>query len=115
MLWFQDKTCAVCLSLLALCSALLAPASVLKQKASRGEWSVLCRGKAPSPSSQSGHFKEQAGHCEVCALPALGAPPARIEWPVRVAAALEHEAVAAAAMGPGGPQGWHIRGPPSAS
>jgi len=98
---------------LALCSALLAPASVLKQKASRGEWSVLCSGKAPSPSSQSGHFNEQAGHCELCALPALAAPPSRIEWPVNLADALEHVAVAAAAMGSGGPQDRHIRGPPA--
>jgi hypothetical protein len=88
---------------------------VLKQKASRGEWSVLCSGNAPSPSSQSGHFNEQAGHCEVCALPALAAPPARIQWPVDLAVTVVHVAFAAAAMGPGGPQGWHIRGPPSAS
>lgn len=113
MLRFRFKTWAVCLSLLALCSALLAPASVLKQKASRGEWSVLCSGKAPSPSSQSGHFNEQAGHCEVCALPALAAPPARIEWPVKLAVALEHVAVARAEFGSRGPHDWHIRGPPA--
>lgn len=61
------------LSLLALCSALIAPASVLAEEVRTGKWIGLCG--AGLASGQDGHAAGEDGHCDLCALPALALPP----------------------------------------
>lgn len=62
------------LSLVALCSALLAPASVLAQELRAGHWIGLCgTGSDLAPAgTQDG---SDGGHCGLCALPGLALPP----------------------------------------
>ncbi len=61
------------LSLLALLSALWAPAAVLAQDLRQGLMG-LCSGGLPS--SQDGHAgAEDHGHCDLCGLPVLAMPP----------------------------------------
>lgn len=58
------------LSLLALCSALLAPAAVLAEEMRTGKWTGLCG--AALADKHAGHVEGDGAHCELCALPALG-------------------------------------------
>ncbi len=60
------------LSLLALGSALLAPASVLAQQLQSGQWIALCGSGSAQPDDHAGG---EVGHCSPCSLPALALPP----------------------------------------
>jgi hypothetical protein len=100
------------LSLLALCSALIAPASVLAQEMRGGKWIGLCGSGLAAESDR--HASEDGGHCELCAFPALALPPAAAAMLGPAA-----EAPAARATAPGLPAGpperAAIRGPPALS
>ncbi|MEI7784939.1 MAG: hypothetical protein WCK08_11190 [Betaproteobacteria bacterium] len=100
---------ALVLSILALCSALLAPASVLAQGISAGKWSALCGTGGTAPAQDHG---QDEGHCDLCLLPGpalpagaqpLGLPPAPLSAPQ---ASLGAAGQAAQSAGP------FIRGPP---
>lgn len=62
------RSLAFCLSLLALCAALLAPVSVLAEEMRAGKWTGLC-----NVASDTSHEapEEASGHCDLCALPGL--------------------------------------------
>ena len=64
---------ALWLSLLALLSALLAPAAVLAQDMRTGKWTGLC--SAGMASAQDQHLADDdAGHCGLCVLAGLALP-----------------------------------------
>jgi hypothetical protein len=66
------KGWAFCLSALALCSALMAPASALAQEGGSGQWLGLC--SASGTALPDGHAQIDEGHCGLCLLPALALP-----------------------------------------
>ncbi len=108
----RSTTLAFWLSLLALCSALLAPASVLAQEARSGQWGGLCSMSGPSSAHPDGQASGEGGHCGLCVLPLLAPPPAvspasQASGPAQAPAAGMPVVLAAApAHGP------FIRGPP---
>lgn len=113
VLSLTGKTCGLVLSLLALCSALLAPASALTQEARSGQWGGVCAsGQGASPGSDTS-AQGESGHCALCLLSALALPPvalvlacamaARHTGPERFESALKSFSV----------QSPFIRGPPA--
>lgn len=74
MLRLTGKTWGLVLSLLALCSALMAPASLLAQEARSGLWGGVCTASQGSPGSDT-PARGDSGHCDLCLLPALALPP----------------------------------------
>jgi hypothetical protein len=64
----------IVLSWLALCSALLSPASSLAQQMSEGRWSAICSVAGSSLAAPDGHANEDDNHCSLCLLPTLALP-----------------------------------------
>lgn len=107
------KGLATWLSLLAVCSALLGPASVLAQEMRNGKWTGLC--SAGQALEHGGQAHGEDGHCELCALPVFGAElPALQRWTAQPAA---HAPVLGAlrAVCADHSAGPAIRGPPQMS
>ncbi len=98
------------LSLLALCSALWAPVSVLAQEMRTGQWTGLCSATGASHAQADGD--EGAGHCGLCAWPGLASVlPSAPALPAP-AAPVQDRATDSA---PQVPAPWNrpaIRGPP---
>lgn len=107
---------ATWLSLVALCAALLAPASVLARELSQGHWQPLCsatRGTWDANPAPLTADAGEGGHCGLCALPGLALPP---EPPVGSPAPAD--GVPPILLGAAGPSAWvlsgpFIRGPPA--
>lgn len=80
------KWLATWLSLLAVCSALLGPASVLAQEMRTGTWTGLC--SAGMATAHDGQAPDgEGGHCDLCALPGLGAELPQVQaWTAQPAA-----------------------------
>lgn len=104
------RSWGLALSLLALCSALLAPASALARDISTGKWSALC-GSATGPE-QDGQAQDDA-HCDLCQLPGPVLPAGARQLPL-LPAPLALPQSAGRGSAPAGPSdGPFIRGPPS--
>jgi hypothetical protein len=102
---------ALMLSVLALCSALLAPASVLAQGLSAGKWQILC-GAGGAVPAQDSHGQDD-GHCDLCLLPGP-ALPAGAQQLGLLSAPLSTPQASASAAGPTARSaGPFIRGPPT--
>ena len=107
------KHLALGLSLLALCSALLAPASVLAQELRDGQWIGLC--SAAQNSAPSGHADADGGHCDMCGLPGLVLDlpePKGFDGPALRAQAVAAQTLRVPVPADGPPP---IRGPPRVS
>ena len=103
------KWLAIVLSVLALWSALLAPAAALAQDLGEGRWFGVC---SAAHAGESPHDASGEGHCGLCLLPGPALPPSAMSVPVGTSAdaalsagALRHWPVIA-------PVGPFIRGPP---
>lgn len=104
------KRLALCLSALALCSALMAPALALAQEGGSGKWSGLCA--ASGAPESGGHALSDDDHCGLCLLPSLLLVGADRTSPPPSAAAASPEGQMRSVVG--APQGAppSIRGPP---
>jgi hypothetical protein len=102
---------ALMLSLLALCSALLAPASVLAQGLSAGKWQILCGAGGAAPAQDS-HGQDD-GHCDLCLLPGPALPAGAQQLGLLPAPLSAPQASASAAGPTARSAGPFIRGPPT--
>ncbi|MBM3361298.1 MAG: hypothetical protein FJY42_01355 [Betaproteobacteria bacterium] len=108
---FNRPVLGLLLSWLALCSALLAPASVLAQQMSEGKWSIICSVAGSTLAAPEGHADGGEGHCPLCLLPTMALPG--VCEPVRALGASPPAPSDGADFG-SMPQGQRpfIRGPP---
>jgi hypothetical protein len=107
------KHLALWLSLVAVCAALLAPASALAQELREGQWIGLC--SAGQASGSGGHGDAEGSHCDLCVLPGLalelpGSSAFDCHQAEATLAVVQAPSVAALAGGPPA-----IRGPPDMS
>ena len=72
------KWLATALSVLALWSALLAPAAVLAQDLGEGRWFGVC---SAAHGGASPHDEASDGHCGLCLLPGPALPPSAMQGP----------------------------------
>ena len=70
------KSLATVLSVLALWSALLAPAAALAQDLGEGRWFGVC---SATHAGQSPHDESDDGHCGLCLLPGPALPPSTVQ------------------------------------